>query len=189
MLSVWARRRRISVKVRPRLLISSMLRSDSVMKPELRLVSRTIERCWVLISRLSKPVSPPSTSTPTRNTGTSSQCLVTAYQTRKDTPTIDANTVLMKVLMKRSLSARTFCSSDRVSPLRRSSNSWYFRRSTWRRPSLKIATPSFCTTSRVTYSCSALARRASRATSTASPSRRSTPATSSSSLLPPGCSA
>ena len=39
-------------------------------------------------------------------------------------PTSDANAVLMKALIKRSLSARTFCSRDSVSPLRRSSNSW-----------------------------------------------------------------
>ncbi len=176
--------RRISGKVSPRLLISSMLRSDSEMKPELRFVSRVIERCWLLISRLSRPVSPPSTSTPIRNTGTSSQCLVTAYQTRKPMPTKAANAVLMKALMKRSLSARTFCSIDSVSPLRRSSNSENFRRSTWRSPSLKICVPNFCTTSRVRYSCSALARRDAMATPTASASSRSTPETSSSSVLP-----
>jgi hypothetical protein len=82
----------------------------------------------------------------------------------------------MKALMKRSLSARTFCSSDSVSPLRRSSNSWNFRRSVCRRPSLKICVPNFCTTSRVTYSCSAFASREAIATPTASASSRSTPA-------------
>jgi hypothetical protein len=172
--SVWLRRRRISGKVSPRLLISSIFRSDSVMKPELRLVSRVIERCWVLISRLNKPVSPPSTSTPTRNTGTSSQCLVSAYQARKLTPTSAAKAVLMKVLIRRSLSALTFCSRDSISPLRRSSNSWYFNLNRCRRPSLKIATPSFCTTRRVRYSCKAFARRDSTATNTARPSRRIT---------------
>ena len=58
---------------------------------------------------------------------------------RKLMPTTAANTVLMKAWMKRSLSARTFCSKDNVSRLRRSSNSWNFRRSRWRRPSLKTA--------------------------------------------------
>jgi len=99
-------------------------------------------------------------------------------------PTSAANTVLMKMLMKRSQSARTFCSSDRVSPLRRSSNSWNFRRSTWRSPSLKICVPKRCTTSRVTYSCSALASRDNTATTTARPSSQSTPDTRCSSDMP-----
>jgi len=116
--------RRISGKVRPRLRISSMLRSASVMKPALRPVSRTIERCCVRILRLSRPVKPPSTSTPTRNTGTRAQCRVSAYQVRKPMPTSDANTVLMKALMKRSVSVRTLSSSASVSPLGWSSNSW-----------------------------------------------------------------
>ncbi|CFW07899.1 Uncharacterised protein [Bordetella pertussis] len=161
-----------------------MLRSDSVMKPELRLVSRMMERCWLRIWRLSSPVSPPSSSTPTKNTGTSSQWRVTEYQHRKATPTPAANAVLMKALMKRSLSLRTFCSSDSVSPLRSSSNSWKRSRMTWRRPSLKICVPSFCTTRRVTYSCNALASRDSIATASASASRPSTPASNWSPVLP-----
>ncbi|EWS63485.1 hypothetical protein Y695_03284 [Hydrogenophaga sp. T4] len=181
--SVLASRRRISRKVRPRLLISATLRSDSVMKPALRVVSRLIERCWPRICRLSKPLRPPSTSRPIRNTGTSAQLLVTAYQTRKPMPMAEANSTLMKALRKRSVSARTRISSDRVSPLRRSSNSWISRRMVWRRPSLKICVPKRCTTSRVMYSCTALVARDTRATTTARPSRSSAPRTSSSSLL------
>ena len=184
MASVCAFRRRISVNVRPRLLINSIFLSDSVIKPELRFVSRVIERCWPLISRLSKPVNPPSTRMPIKNTGTSSQCLVTAYQVKKPMPTTAAKTVLIKALIKRSLSCRTFCSKDSVSPLRKSSNSWYFRRIKWRRPSLNIWVPIFCTTSLVTYSCSALAARDAMATATANASNINTPWTSSSLLLP-----
>jgi hypothetical protein len=50
--------------------------------------------------------------------------LVTAYQRRKPSPTSEANSTLMKALMKRSVSRRTRSSSDSVSPLLWSSNSW-----------------------------------------------------------------
>ena len=57
--------------------------------PDMRAVSRTMARWIVLIFWLSSPVSPPSTRTPIPNTGISSQCRVTPYQTRKPMPTRD----------------------------------------------------------------------------------------------------
>ncbi len=66
-----------------------MLRSDSVIVPDRRAVSRTIDRCTALIFWLSSPVSPPRTTTPIPNTGISSQFLVTPYQTTKPIPTTD----------------------------------------------------------------------------------------------------
>ena len=121
--SVLACMRRTSRKVRPRLLISATLRRLSVMKPAFLVVSRLMLRCWPRICRLSRPDSPPSTTSPIRNTGTSSQVLVTAYHSRKLMPISEANSTLMKALMKRSVSCRTRISSARVSPLRASSYS------------------------------------------------------------------
>ena len=95
-----------------------MFRSDSVITPDMRFVSRLMLRWSVLILLLNSPVSPPSTRMPTTNTGTSVQLFVTAYQTRKPIPTSDENRMLMKALMNRSVSVRTLCRIDSVSPLR-----------------------------------------------------------------------
>ena len=101
-----------------------MFRSDSVITPDIRLVSRLMLRCTVLILLLSKPVNPPSTRMPMTKTGTRAQCLVTEYQTRKPMPTREENRILMDALMNRSVSVRTFCSTESVSPLRWLMNSW-----------------------------------------------------------------
>ena len=80
-------------------------------------------RCVVLIFFERSPVSDPSTTMPTRNTGISSQLFVTAYPIRNPMPMIEEKRTLMAVFMKIWVSVRTFCSTDRVSPLRVSSNS------------------------------------------------------------------
>ena len=88
------------------------------MTPDIRFVSRLMLRWSVLIRPLSNPVSPPSPRTPMRNTGTSVQLFVTAYQVRKPTPTSDEKRMLMNALMNRSVSVRTLCRIASVSPLR-----------------------------------------------------------------------
>ena len=88
------------------------------------LVSWTTARWMVFIFRLSRPVMPPRTTTPTKKTGTSAQCLVTAYQTKKATPTSEENRTPTNELMNFSLSDFTFCSMERTWPLLVSSNSW-----------------------------------------------------------------
>ena len=104
-------------------MISATLRRLSVMKPAFLVVSRLMLRCWLRICRLSSPDKPPSTTSPIKNTGTSSHVLVTAYQSKNAMPISEANSTLMKALMKRSVSCRTRSSSDSVSPLRASSYS------------------------------------------------------------------
>ncbi len=123
-----------------------MLRSDSVITPDIRFVSRLMLRWTVRIRPLSSPVRPPSPRMPITNTGTSSQLLVTAYQTRNATPTSDEKRMLMNELMNRSVSVRTLWRIESVSPLRWVMNSWYDRRRVCRMPSLKICMPNFWTT-------------------------------------------
>jgi hypothetical protein len=123
-----------------------MLRSASVITPAIRFVSRRMLRWTVLIRPLSIPVSPPSPRMPTRNTGTSAQLFVIAYQTRNPIPTSDEKRMLMNALMNRSVSVRTLWRIESVSPLRCVMNSWYDSRSVWRMPSLKICIPNFWTT-------------------------------------------
>ena len=185
-LRVCSLRRRISGNVSPRLLTSSMFRSDSVMTPAIVLVSRLMDRWVVLIFLLSSPVSDPRTRMPMMKTGTSSQFLVTEYQIRNPIPTIDENRMLMNELTNCCVSIRTFCRTDSVSPLRCSSNSWKDSRRVCLRPSLKICMPNFWTASRVRYSWKDLAIRANRATVIATPSHHKTPFTNSCSGRMPG---
>ncbi len=114
---------RISGKVSPRLFTSSIFRRDSVITPDILFVSRLISRCVVLIFLERSPVSDPSTTMPMRNTGISSQLFVTAYPIKNPIPMREEKRTLMAVFMKIWVSVRTFCSTDRVSPLRVSSNS------------------------------------------------------------------
>ncbi len=70
--------RPISWRASPRLLTSSMLRSDSVVAPASAAVSATITFWIVLIRRESTEESRPRTGTVSRKAGTISQCTVKA---------------------------------------------------------------------------------------------------------------
>ena len=110
--------RSISCCPSPRLLTSSMLRSDSVVEPASAVVSPTICFWIVLIRLLSTELMMPSTGTVSRNIGAMSQCTVNAYTMTKMMPTSDVKTTLIDAEISRSTSDRTFCSLPSVSPLR-----------------------------------------------------------------------
>ncbi len=115
---VWSCSRRISGKVSPRLLTSSMFRSDSVITPDILFVSRLIARWVVLSFVLNNPVSDPNTITPITKIGISIQLFVTAYTMRKTIPMTEEKRTLMAVLLNIWVSILTFCNIESVSPLR-----------------------------------------------------------------------
>src|SRR5436190_6595766 len=137
-------KRLISGKVKPRLFTSSIFRNDSVINPACTLVSLLMDLCIVLIFLLTIPVKPPRNNTPTKNTGISSQFLVTEYQSKKQMPTTVVNNTPTSDCMKRCRSVFTFCSMDNVSPLCCFSNSWNDNRRVCFNPSSNTCRPSLC---------------------------------------------
>src|SRR3954468_11755946 len=121
------------------------------------------------------PVSEPNKSTPTKNTGTSSQLRLMLYHSRKPTPTSEENSTLINELINRSASVFTFCKTESVVPLLLSSNSWKESRKVCFNPSLKIFIPKRATALRVIYSWDDLQSLDKIARPNASASHESTP--------------
>ena len=140
-----ALRRSSSCFARPRLLTSSMLRSDSVVAPARAVVSLTITFWMVFTRLLSEELMNASTGTVSRNAGPMDQWTENEYTITNTTPTSVVNTKFTNWLMNRSVSDRTFWSLPRVSPLRWSSKVWKGSAREWRMPSEYRSAPTRCT--------------------------------------------
>ena len=114
--------RSISWRASPRLLTSSMLRSDSVVEPASAVVSATMT-FWIFLIRFdSTELRRPISGTVRRKTGAMSQCTVNGVDHHEDDPDQGREQRLTAMAISFSTSERTFWSLPRVSPLRWSSN-------------------------------------------------------------------